>query len=104
MFSVAECESMVRIANEVSAWTTDRHEYFPTDDVQIDLVPELSNISAAIDVLAMPPLALPCPLAPIARCIHCVAAMPLEMQPVSLLASGASCPRSNWMCHQFSYA
>ena len=46
LFTVAECKSIVRVANGANAWTTGRHAYFPTDDVQLSAVPALANISA----------------------------------------------------------
>jgi len=54
VFTVAECESMVQTVNIVDKWTKNRHSHFPTDDVPINSVPELANVSTAINERRIP--------------------------------------------------
>ena len=54
LFTVAECKSIVRVANGANACTTGRHAYFPTDDVQLSAVPALANVSAAVKARVFP--------------------------------------------------
>lgn len=54
IFTAAECASAVRIAERADVWVEKRHDLYPTDDFSVDDVPELANVSRAVDARVLP--------------------------------------------------
>lgn len=54
VFTVEECEHAIRVAEQANVWTQDRHKTYPTDDFNVNDVPELANVSRAVDERVLP--------------------------------------------------
>eukprot|EP00965_Chrysotila_dentata_P190871 6174165-Pleurochrysis_carterae.AAC.2 len=49
-----ECEEVINIAENTNVWSRTRHAYFPTDDISVRDVPQLQNVSRAVDERIVP--------------------------------------------------
>jgi len=54
VFSAAECEHAIAIAEAEAAWTKKRHAFYPTEDFEMRTVAALANVSEAVESRVLP--------------------------------------------------
>lgn len=54
MFTPEECEHAVKTAEKANVWTKRRHALYPTHDFSVNDVPELANVTRAVDTRVIP--------------------------------------------------